>query len=66
MKLVLNVGSRYRQALMSGRYQIHTGLQHGIIQNSQKSCLVRQNPHCTQVATKMQTVFSKLQTKIQS
>jgi arylsulfatase A-like enzyme len=28
-----------RQALMSGRYQIHTGLQHGIIQNSQKSCL---------------------------
>ena len=23
---------------MSGRYQIHTGLQHGIIQNSQKSC----------------------------
>ncbi len=28
-----------RQALLSGRYQIHTGLQHGIIQNSQKSCL---------------------------
>ena len=28
-----------RQSLLSGRYQIHTGLQHGIIQNSQKSCL---------------------------
>jgi arylsulfatase B/arylsulfatase I/J len=28
-----------RQSLMSGRYQIHTGLQDGIIQNSQKMCL---------------------------
>lgn len=28
-----------RQAFMSGRYQIHTGLQHDIIKNSQKSCL---------------------------
>ena len=28
-----------RQALVSGRYQIHTGLQHDIIKNSQKSCL---------------------------
>ena len=28
-----------RQALLSGRYQISTGLQHGIIQNSQRSCL---------------------------
>lgn len=33
-----------RQALMSGRYQIHTGLQHGIIQNSQKSCEPTSNP----------------------
>ena len=33
-----------RQALMSGRYQIHTGLQHGIIQNSQKRCERRARP----------------------
>ena len=28
-----------RSSLLTSRYQIHTGLQHGIIQNSQKSCL---------------------------
>ena len=50
-----------RQALMSGRYQIHTGLQNGIIQNSQKRCALRERVVTAFYASRMLTLLLLLQ-----